>query len=572
MLCKIVNRITKGGKRHRVRMTNMKEVEFTKPSYDEWKEASIKALKGKPFESLFTKTIEGIIQEPLYTAESLLAKVDGKLEEQVSTIRAMQTEGTFGVAQEAFADSIEELISQAEESIERGNQYITVGKVNFEWTERALKQLAALLEKHPFAIHVMDPAVINVFDYIENREVSGYILSNETQTIPDFPNVRKLNAYIQDAHYQGANAVQELAIALAKASELASDKDFAEFEKQFFVSFSIDTKFFMEIAKLRAFRVLWKAFALGYGVENPQPVKIFTETSLRSFSKLDVYVNLLRAGNEAFSAVLGGADVVTVHPHDVLTKPTNQSIRIARNVSLVIKEESHVTKVLDPAGGSYYIESLTHDLAKEAWAKFVEIEEAGGYSAYVASGNLQKELKEMMAKRIQDVERRKTVLVGTNDFANAKEEVPTESFYEVNRIAKPFEDLRQEFKKSPVQVAILTYGIFKKIKPRTDFVKGVFATAGITAEVTEPFTDIEKAKEWLANTTADYVVFSAIDEDTEAVILELLAAKPEHVILDAAGKFDEEWESQGLNGFVYAGQNIIEKLQGIQDTLKEVQR
>lgn len=553
-------------------MTNMKEVEFKKPSYDEWKEASIKALKGKPFESLFTKTIEGITLEPLYTAESLMAKVDGKLEEQVSTIRAMQDEDVFSVAQAAFGDSIEEFVAQTEDSLERGNQYVTIGKVNFEWNKHALQQLATLLEKNPFVINVVDPAVLNVFDYIENKEVTGFILSNETQAIPDFPNVRKLNAYIQDAHYQGANAVQELAIALAKASELAENKDFAEFEKQFFVSFAVDTKFFMEMAKLRAFRVLWKAFALAYGVEKPQPVKIFAETSLRSFSKLDVYVNLLRAGNEAFSAVLGGADVVTVYPHDIVTKPTNQSIRIARNVLLVIKEESHATRVLDPAGGSYYIESLTHDLVKKAWAKFVEIEEAGGYSAYVASGNLQKELAEIMEQRIQDVERRKTILVGTNNFANAKEEVSTETFYEVNRIAKPFEDLRQEFKKSPINVAILTYGEFKKIKPRTDFVKGIFATAGIIAEATEPFTDVEKAKEWLKNTTADYVVFSAIDEDVKEVIPALLAAKPASVLLDVAGKFDEDWESQGLNGYVFAGQNIIEKLQGIQDTLKEVQR
>lgn len=553
-------------------MTNMKEVEFKKPSYDEWQEASIKALKGKPFESLFTKTIEGITLEPLYTTESLMAKVDGKLEEQVSTIRAMQVDSAFTVAQAAYGDSIEEFIAQTEDSFERGNQYVTVGKVNFEWNENALKQLAALLEKHPFVINVVDPAVVDVFKYVENKDISGFIISKEEQTILDFPNVRKLNAYIQDAHYQGANAVQELAIALAKASELANNMEFAEFEKQFFVSFAIDTKFFMEIAKIRAFRVLWKAFAKAYGVENPQPVKIFAETSLRSFSKLDVYVNLLRAGNEAFSAVLGGADVVTVHPHDVLTKPTNQSIRIARNVSLVIKEESHVTQVLDPAGGSYYVESLTHELVKKAWAKFVEIEEAGGYSAYAESGKLQKELDEMMAKRINDVERRKTVLVGTNNFANANEEVPSESFYEVNRIAKPFEELRQQFKQSPVHVVILTYGILKNIKPRTDFVKGIFATAGITAEVTDPFTDIEKAKEWLSNSTADYVVFSATDDDTKEVIPALLASKPGHILLDAAGKFDEDWEEQGLNGFVFAGQNIIEKLQGIQDTLKEVQR
>ncbi len=472
-------------------MTNMKEVEFTKATYDDWKEASIKALKGKPFESLFTKTIEGVTLEPLYTSESLLSKVDGKLEEQVSTIRALRDEGVFGIAQQAFGDSIEEFIEQAEDSMKRGNQYLMVGKVNFKWDLPALEKLAALLDQYPFVLSIENQDLINVFFYMKNKEAKGFVL-NDINISLNFPNVRMLNAYIQDVHYKGANAVQELAIALAKASDLADEMDFEEFENKFFVSFAVDTKFFMEIAKLRAFRVLWKAFAKGYGVEKPKPVKILAETSLRSFSKLDVYVNLLRAGNEAFSSVIGGADVVTVHPHDILTKPTNQSIRIARNVSLVINEESHVTKVLDPSGGSYYIESLTNELVKKAWAKFIEIDGSGGYEAYVESGKLQKELDEVIHERIQDVERRKTVLVGTNDFANAKEEVPTESFLEVNRIAKPFEDLRQEFKKSPINVAILTFGLFKKIKPRTDFVKGILSTAGITPEVTEPFTDIEE--------------------------------------------------------------------------------
>ncbi len=99
-------------------------------------------------------------------------------------------------------------------------------------------------------------------------------------------------------------------------------------------------------------------------------------TSLRSYSKLDPYVNLLRAGNEAFSAVLGGADVMTVHPHDILTGPSDSSIRFARNIQLVIKEETHVDKVIDPAGGSYFIETLTAELVEKAWALFVDIEAA----------------------------------------------------------------------------------------------------------------------------------------------------------------------------------------------------
>ena len=102
----------------------------------------------------------------------------------------------------------------------------------------------------------------------------------------------------------------------------------------------------------------------------------------------------MRAGNEAFSAVLGGADVITVHPHNVLTGTTPASIRYARNVQLVIKNETLVDKVLDPSGGSYFIDTLTNELVEKAWELFVEIDMAGGYKAYVESGKLEQLLKD----------------------------------------------------------------------------------------------------------------------------------------------------------------------------------
>lgn len=547
-------------------MTNLKEVTFEKPSYDQWQEAAVKQLKGKPFESLLTKTIEGITLEPLYTEERLLEALDGKLEEQVSTVRALKADGDFGVAQQAFGSSIEEFVAQTNDAFARGAQYVTVGKVSFEWDEVALKQLAALIDTHKqVVLYVDNKEVVNVFNFVTDKAVTGFIVSAEAVELTDFANVRTLNAHTQTAHYEGANATQELAIALAQAAEFLGE-DFAGNEEKFFASFAIDPQFFMEIAKIRAFRVLWKAFAQAYGVTSPKPVQIVTETSLRSFSKLDVYVNLLRAGNEAFSAVIGGADVVTVHPHNVLTGPTNQSVRIARNAALVIKEESHVTKVLDPAGGSYFVESLTHDLVKNAWAYFLEIQAAGGYTA--AQEKIAADVKVVWDKRLTDVETRKAVLVGTNNFADATEEVPAESFVEVNRLAQPFEKLRVDFKANPVKVAVLAYGELKKIKPRTDFVTGIFATAGVTADVTAPFTDVEAAKNYLATTDAQVVVFSAVDEDVEAVLPQIIASKQPGTLLDVAGKFDVE----GIDGALYAGMNIYEKLEGIQTSLKEVQR
>ncbi|MBQ0138115.1 MAG: methylmalonyl-CoA mutase [Kurthia sp.] len=551
-------------------MTNMREVTFQEPTYEEWKVAAESALKGKPFTSLLTKTIEGITLEPLYTKETLLEKVDGKLEEQISTIRTMKTDGAFGVAQEAFGTTIEEFVAQAKESIKRGNEFISVGKVSFEWTSEALQQLGALLSENPFRLNVQDSRVLDVFKYIENKQQVGYVQSNEAIYLPEFPNVRTLSAYTLDAHYEGATSTQELAIALAKAAELVKMSSFEEVEGKIFTSFAVDTHFFMAIAKIRAYRILWKAFAQAYGISNPAPVKILTETSLRSFSKLDVYVNLLRAGNEAFAAVIGGADVLTVHPHNILTAPTKQSVRIARNVALVVKEESHVTKVIDPAGGSYFIETLTNDLVKDAWAYFLKIQDAGGYKA--AQSLIEADLKTSWNERIENVKKRKTVLVGTNNYADATEELPKENFVEVNRLAQPFEELRELFTKKPLKAEILAFGELKTTKPRTDFVKGVLATAGIVPTLIEPTTDIEVAKAALASTTADYVVISATDEDTQLIMEQLLASKPEKVLVDVAGKFATDWTEKGLNGYVFAGMDMYEKLVTIHASMKEVQR
>jgi methylmalonyl-CoA mutase len=325
---------------------------------------------------------------------------------------------------------------------------------------------------------------------------------------------------------------------------------------------------------VRAFKVLWKAFTSAFGVE-AIAVPIVAETSVRSFSKVDVYVNLLRAGNEAFSGAIGGVDVLTVHPHDVLSAPTAQSIRIARNVQLVTKEESQVLNVLDPAGGSYFIESLTADYVKLAWEKFLEIQEAGGIDNYAST--LQDEIAAVYQERIQQVETRKTSLIGTNIYANPVDELPqveNGQFADVKRVAIPFEDLRKQFANLNAKVGILTFGELKNFKPRADYVAGVLATAAVVAEQSPAITSVEEAKSWLTDSDFQYVIVAATDDDTKAIVPALLEAKPQHLVLDVAGKYKEEqdaWTAQGLNGFVFAGQNIIEKLNGIATSLKEVQ-
>lgn len=566
-------------------MSNLKDIQFPSASYEQWKEQAIKALKGKPFESLFTKTIEDITLEPLYTQESVVNKLGDKLEKQISTIRTLNVSNDFQAAQQVFGETAEQFFANLQDGLNRGNKVITIdSRVSFGWNSENITRLAQYFTEYSFKLilhNIKDP-IVSVFENINkaNREkVKGYIVSDELLVLKDYPNVRTVSANTIPFHYEGANAVQELALALALAAKLADKEDnFEAFTHKFFVNFAVDTQFFSEIAKIRAFRVLWKAFTTAYGVTANLPLPVLAETSLRSFSKYDVYVNLLRAGNETFAALIGGANIFTVHPHDVLTKPTDQSIRIARNVVLVLNEESYVANASDPSGGSYFIECLTADYVEKAWNLFLEIEEVGGIDQYTACGRLHAVLEEVSNKRLQAVNTRKHSLIGTNIYANPEDQLLTESnplFADVKRLAQPFEKLRERYSNGQPKISVLTFGKLKDYKPRADFIAGFFATAGIVPVQSGEIKTPEAAIEWLKNTDASYVVLAATDDDAKFIVPTLLEAKREGLLLDVAGKYKEqetEWKSRGLNGFIYAGQNIVEKLNTVAESLKEVQR
>jgi len=560
---------------------NMNEIEFPAVRYDEWKETAIKSLKGKPFESLFTKTIEGITLQPLYTQEMLIEKLGDELEKQVSTIRSLKASDSVQAAQTIYGDNEEQFFDRLKDSVKRGNGIITIDSRVLEWNDENLNELAKYLVETPFKLLVESDRILDVFSKIpeaDREKVKGYVIAKDAVELEGYPNVRTFAADTVPYHYEGAHVVQELALSLAQAAKYAEKSEsFESFANKFFVHFAIDTHFFQEIAKLRAFKVLWKAFEKAYNAE-AVPVPVLAETSLRSFSKYDIYVNLLRAGNEAFAALIGGADAITVYPYDVLTKPTDQSIRIARNVVLVLKEESFVDDVLDPAGGSYFIETLTREYVEKAWELFLQIQEAGGIDEFEKSGKLQSALEEVYKTRIQQVETRKHSLIGTNIYANPADELQTETnplYADIKRLAVPFETLREQYAKANPKIGILTFGKLKDFKPRADFVEGFFATAGVVPVESGEIESIEEAKNWLQQTDADYVVIAATNDQTKEIVPALLEGKKESVILDVAGKFPEEeqeWLSKGLNGFIYLGQNIVEKLTALLESLKEVQR
>ena len=552
----------------------MKTTTFPQINDEKWQEVAVESLRGLPFEKLITKTLEGIDIRPLYTKEFVDKELQNNQKKMISVIRSGTKSPDWTIAQKSYHNDQEQFMQEIKESLQKGNEAIVYdGNNPVQWEgEQELKELAELVQTHPlyaFNVDEQDPftTIFTMIPEANRKKVTGAVTGSFT--VPEgYHLLRQASADMVPIHLKGADIVTELAVTLAKAAEAASEfKSFTAFSNQFFVRFAVDTHFFMEIAKLRAFRALWQTFATAYGHDKPNRVPIYSETSLRTYSKLDPYVNLLRAGNEAFSAVLGGTDILTVHPHDVLTKPTAASIRNARNVQLVIKEETLVNYVLDPSGGSYFIDTLTNEMIDKAWKLFQTIEAQGGYKTYVTSGALDKRLEKARTERMEQVSFREKSLIGTNMYADLSEEpVASEETVTVQgRLAEPYENLRAYFQENQPKVVVLTFGQLKDFKQRADFVTSFLATAGIKTDWSPAFETIQEGKDWIKENDFDYGVICIPPEDTVDVMEELIQDFPKEKWIDVAGNYSdqENWLQAGVSDFIFQGQDQLAKLTSI---------
>jgi methylmalonyl-CoA mutase len=243
------------------------------------------------------------------------------------------------------------------------------------------------------------------------------------------PHLRTIHIQSHPFHNSGANAVQELAFSLATGVEyiralLDRGLSIEQIAPNIQFSFSIGSQSFMEIAKLRAARLLWSTIIEAYGgSEAAQKMNIHARTSAWNKTVLDPYVNLLRASTEAFSAIVGGIDSLHVSAFDEAIRPANEfSRRIARNTQIILEQEAHLSKVADPAGGSWYVEWLTDALAKKAWSLFQQVEEQGGMLRAIEVEFPQKEIEQSAAKKSENIAQRKDRIVGTNMYANILEQ------------------------------------------------------------------------------------------------------------------------------------------------------
>lgn len=348
-------------------------------------------------------------------------------------------------------------------------------------------------------------------------------------------------------HERGATAVQELAFALAEASDRLAAGRAVEG-----LAFGIGSVYFLEIAKLRAARVLYARMAEAYGA-NPE-TRIHAVTALSNKSIYDPWTNLLRSTTEALSAVLGGADSLRV-------PAAGYPARLARNVQLILKEEAHLDKVADPAGGAWFIENLTASLAAEAWKLFQQVEAMGGFAT--ARAFIDSSVAAAREAKEKEFASRRRVMVGVNNYPDlAERRLEQAGSLEGAdwRLARPIEKIRLRTERHArrtgrtPKLLLLKRGDLKMKMARAQFCLNFFGCAGFEIEEAEfgEGTAFDRADLIvLCSSDAEYLGF-ARDVCPRAKVSVIVAGNPKDQI--------EALREAGVAGFVHIFSNLVETL------------
>ena len=409
----------------------------------------------------------------------------------------------------------------------------------------------------------------------------------------DMPNFKVVNVRGIQMHNGGATIVQELGYTLGIANEYlayatSNGLTVEQMAKKMEVTLSIASNYFMEIAKLRAFRLLWATMVSQYQPKCDCACKVRINSVASSWNKTlyDPYVNMLRTTTEGMAASLGGADTIALQPFDVAFKHDDDfSRRISRNVQIILKEESYFNKVVDPAAGSYYIENLTDSLAEHAWKQFQEVEAQGGIIKLILSGEVKKAIEESCNKRNMDIATRKYILLGTNQYPNINEtmldkveEQPEEKVEGLQpyRGAMAFEQLRLATERHAKQsgrpkVFLLKIGNLAMRQARAGFTSNFFGCAGYEIIENAGFATVEEGIEAAKAVKADIVVVCSSDEEYATFGVEAAkAAKAAGFIFIVAGNPTESIDplkEAGADDFIHVRTNVLECLKKYNDIL-----
>ncbi|MBM7584551.1 methylmalonyl-CoA mutase [Bacillus pakistanensis] len=593
-----------------MKLSEMKNQSFDNKTLEEWQVAAEKALKGKSLDALQTTTYEGIILKPLYTGKDL-PKGD-RIQSYIPGIETkIEAENKWFLAQSINGVTWDDLMAKVKESQSKGQNCIsfTIGSLTindefdrffnnvldtdipiFKLGERSFSSMAKRITeladnetvfKKLEGVLGQDPLSEKAFCN-ENLSLEEWL--NEVEMVTSScPQLKTMVVNTAPYHNRGANAVQELSFAISEGVfyiEFLKEKgwDIETITRKMNFHFSVGSHFFMEVAKLRAFKKLWQDVLKEYGLTEEQivgSISISAETSRFNKSKLDSHVNILRSGGEAFSAILAGVDYLQVQPFNGVVGETNSlSERVARNTHLIIGEEAHLNKVVDPGGGSYFLEWLTEEVGKRAWKEFQRMDREGGFITLLRKGAIQQSVESIREERIHDLSTRKQSMIGTNIYANPEDTLTeNQTVEDVERLSLPFENLRKkagDLSESGVKptAGIIGLSKLKHHKSRADFVNGFLAVGGISVSMSNDCSTKEEILEFIEETRYPYYVICGRDQDYEhylPLVLETVNRVDEKIVIDIAGKIEteqmNEWKQAGLNGSIFLKQNMLQKLE-----------
>ncbi|WP_430812347.1 MULTISPECIES: methylmalonyl-CoA mutase small subunit [unclassified Carboxylicivirga] len=607
--------------------------DFPQISTQEWMDKITADLKGADFEKkLVWRTNEGFNVQPFYRSEDLTsinylesqpgefpyvrgnnAKSNKWFVRQdivVKDVKAANEKAlkvlTKGVDSIGFVIEDKGLITEANIEVLLKNIISDDVEINFNaccGNKELVTAVVAVLNKMN-RTHAEVKGSIN-FDPLGDLTIKGKAccatdkaldaVKEVAEVAKNFPQFKTIGVNSRHFNNAGASIVQELAFGLSMGNEYLSqltERGMSINEAAANIKFNmgVSGNYFMEIAKLRAGRLLWAKIVEAYKPTGVEVCKmhVHSETSEWNKTIFDPNVNMLRTQTEAMSATLGGTQSLTVLPFNALYQdPTDLSERVARNQQLLLKEESHFSKIVDPSAGSYYIENLTNSIAEQAWALFVEVEEKGGFIAAMKAGFIQGLVNETADKRRKAVATRRENLLGTNQYPNTGEVISNnidfsklekvctscEGDKEVEpitlfRAADEFEALRLATEKAAKRpkVFMLTYGNLAMRLARSQFSGNFFGCAGYEIQDNLGFKTIEEGVEAAKAAKADIVVLcSADDEYAEAApkAFELLGDTP--LVIAGAPACADELKAKGIKHFVNVRSNVLETLQGFNE-------
>lgn len=607
--------------------------EFPPVTTQAWEEKIVTDLKGADYERrLVWRTNEGFNVRPYYRQENLdkLNYLD-VMPGQFPFVRGKQTKNEWYIRQQIREFDLAKANTKAQQLLKKGitsigfvldnekehtpndmevllnNIPVTEIEINLVAGYAALSlakafvsyinQLGINLESIKGSI-MLDPLTCPLKTGNKNLTQSATDAANLVETLKSLPYFKALVVRGEIFENAGASIVQELGFTLAVANEYMSiltDKGFSadEAAQAIKFQFGVGSNYFMELAKFRAARLLWAQIVKQYNPTNEQVAlaNIHAVTSNWNKTIYDPYVNMLRTQTEAMSSVLGGVDSLSVNAfNSAYEAPTEFSERIARNQQILLKEEAHFDKVVDPGAGSYYIESLTDNIAEQAWNLFLQVEDKGGFTAAIEQGFVQQEIKEMTQKRDMDIANRKEILLGVNQYPNFTEKIekelddklfnkPTATGCEVEpliwyRGAMAFEALRYKTdtysknNKRPLAF-MLTIGHLAMRKARAQFASNFFAVAGFEVMEGKGYCEIADGIREAIHAKADIIVLCSSDEEYATFAPQLKDQAGDAIVVVAGypKEIMDELKAKGLEHFIHVKSNVLETLTRFQKQL-----